>query len=88
MSSYLIIVVTRPDFCTQFAVDSIDALSSKAKVSKPFIGLSLLAISNNDFTLNKHAIEDHIRTTIKFYNRQIPADIAICDGFGGDHKLK
>ena len=63
---YLVIVATLTAFCTQFAVDSIDALSSKAKLSKTFIGLILLPILNNDLTPIHHAINDNMHTTMNF----------------------
>lgn len=63
---YLIIVATLTAFCTQFAVDSIEALSSKAKLSKTFIGLILLPILNNDLTPVNHAINDNMHTTMNF----------------------
>lgn len=63
---YLMIVATLTAFCTQFAVDSIDALSSKAKLSQTFIGLILLPILNNDFTPINHAINDNMGTTMNF----------------------
>jgi len=66
MVVYLTIVATLTAFCTQFAVDSIDALSQKANVSKPFIGLILLPILNNDLTPISHAIEDKMDQTIIF----------------------
>ena len=66
MLSYLIIVVTLTAFCTQFAVDSIDALSSKASLSKTFIGLILLPLLNNDLTPVKVAIKDNMHVTMDF----------------------
>ena len=63
---YLVIVATLTGFCAQFAVDSIDALSSKANLSKTFIGLILLPILNNDLTPVKHAINDNMPTTMNF----------------------
>ena len=63
---YLVIVATLTGFCTQFAVDSIDALSSKANLSKTFIGLILLPILNNDLTPVNHAINDNMHTTMNF----------------------
>ena len=63
---YLFIVATLTGFCTHFAVDSIDALSSKAKLSKTFIGLILLPILNNHLTPVNHAINDNMHTTMNF----------------------
>jgi len=60
MVVYLTIVVTLTAFCTQFAVDSIDALSQKA------IGLILHPILNNDLTTISHAIKDKMDQTINF----------------------
>ena len=64
--SYLIIVVTLTAFFTQFAVDSIDALSSKANLSKTFIGLILLPLLNNDLIPVKVAIKDSLHVTMDF----------------------
>lgn len=66
MLIYLATAVTLTAFCTQFAVDSIDALSQKANFSKPFIGLVLLPILNNDLTPIQHAIKDDMRQTMNF----------------------
>ena len=66
MLIYMIITVTLMAFCTQFAVDSIDALSEKAHLSKPFIGLILLQILNNDLTPIKHAGKDNMNQTMNF----------------------
>ena len=66
MVVYLAIVVILTAFCTQFAVDSIDALSQKANVSRPFIGLILLPILNNDLTPINHAIKNDMRLTMNF----------------------
>ncbi len=63
---FLIIVVTMTAFCTQFAVDSIDALSQKANLSKTFIGLILLPILNNDFTPITRAIKDDLHQTMVY----------------------
>lgn len=63
---YLTIVVTLTAFCTQFAVDSIDALSQKANVSRPFIGLILLPILNNDLTPVNQAIKNDMRLTMNY----------------------
>lgn len=66
MLGFLIIVVTLTAFCTQFAVDSIDALSQKANLSKTFIGLILLPILNNDTTPITHAIKDNLHQTMNY----------------------
>ena len=63
---YLIVIETLTAFCTQFAVDSIDALSSRANLSYPFIGLVLLPILNNDLVPVKHALKDEMHTTMNF----------------------
>jgi len=61
-----LIVTTLTGFCTQFAVDSIDALSKKANLSKPFILLILLPLLNNDLTPIEHAIKDNMKQTMNF----------------------
>ena len=66
MVVYLVVVVTIMAFCTDFAVQSIDALSSKANLSKPFIGLILLPLLNNDLTPIKHAVKDNMHQTMNF----------------------
>ena len=66
MLVYLVIMVTLTAFCTQFAVDSIDKLSQKANISKPFIGLILLPILNNDATPIHHALRVEMHRTIYF----------------------
>ena len=66
MAAYLIAMVTLTAFCTQFAVDSIDKLSQQANISKPFIGLILLPILNNDTTPIHHALRDEMHKTIYF----------------------
>ena len=66
MVVFLAIVVTLTAFCTQFAVDSIDALSQKANLSQTFIGLILLPILNNDTTPLTHAIKDNMHQTMNF----------------------
>lgn len=66
MVAFLIIIWTLMGFCTQFAVDSIDALSKKANISKPFIGLILLPILNNDLTPIDHARKDKMHQTMNF----------------------
>ncbi len=65
MLAFLIIVTVLMGFCTQFAIDSSDALSQKANISKPFIGLILLPI-NNDLTPIEHAVEDNMKQTMNF----------------------
>ena len=62
----LVVASTLTAFCTQFAVDSIDALSQGANISKPFIGLILLPILNNDLTPIHHAINDNLPQTINY----------------------
>ena len=62
----LILVVTLTASCTQFAVDSIDALSQKANLSKTFIGLILLPILNNDFSPITRAIKDDLHQTMNY----------------------
>lgn len=71
MVVYLTIVVTLTAFCTQFAVDSIDVLSHKANVSKPFIGLILLPILNNDLTPIGHTIKDKMDQTISLLSANV-----------------
>ena len=61
---YLVIVATSRALVRIFAVDSIDALSSKVKLSKTFIGLILLPILNNDLTPINHAIDDDMHMTM------------------------
>lgn len=63
---YLIIVETLAALCTQYAVDSIDAFSSKANLSKTFIGLVLLPILNNDLMPVGHALKDEMHMTMNF----------------------
>ena len=62
----LIISSTLTAFCTQFAVDSIDALSQRANISKTFIGLIILPILNNDLTPINHAIKDNLDQTVNY----------------------
>ncbi|KAH0538980.1 hypothetical protein FGG08_004495 [Glutinoglossum americanum] len=51
-------------FNTQFAVNSIDALSQKTKLSKTFIGFILLPILNNDIAPVKSATQDKMDRTL------------------------
>ena len=66
MAIFLTVVITLTAFCTQFAVDCIDALSQKANLSKTFIGLVLLPILNNDTTPLTHAIKDNMHQTMNY----------------------
>lgn len=66
MVAFLVTIITLMTFCTQFAVDSINALSQRANISKPFIGLILLPILNNDLTPITHAIKDNMHQTMNF----------------------
>ena len=66
MVANLITTTASMAFCTQFAVDSIDALSQKAIISKLFICLILLPILNNGLTPIQHARKDNIHHTINF----------------------
>lgn len=66
MLLYLVVVETLTALCTQYSVDSIDALSSGANLSKPFIGLILLPILNNDLVPIKHAVKDDMHMTMNF----------------------
>lgn len=66
MLTYLVVTATLMAFFTQFAVNSIDALSEKAHLSKSFIGLVLLPILNNDLTTVDHARKDNMHQTMNF----------------------
>ena len=53
-------------FNTAFAVDSISALTENTNVSKPFVGLVLLPILNNDLEPVSNAWKDEMDNTIQF----------------------
>ncbi|KAH8886245.1 hypothetical protein GQ53DRAFT_875977 [Thozetella sp. PMI_491] len=53
-------------FCIDFVVNSIDALTAEAGISKTFVGLILLPLPNCDFSPIFHALKDDMDVTVTY----------------------